>query len=128
MWKITTAFLRGEVAAGNQERKKTIPPWKQQDAGHRQNSKKGGFKNQQRKAVAFDQRLKQKQWEDPNKGWQKKGDSRQDKDKQTSNPDGNVGTEDMPIKGITQNSLRRTIDLVPTLRGRRLKRKGGPGY
>ncbi|GJW35952.1 reverse transcriptase domain-containing protein [Tanacetum coccineum] len=48
IWKITTAFLRGEVAAGNQERKKTFPPWKQQDAGHRQNFKKGGFKNQQR--------------------------------------------------------------------------------
>ncbi|GJV72443.1 reverse transcriptase domain-containing protein [Tanacetum coccineum] len=40
MWKITTAFLRGEVAAGNQERKKTFPPWKQQDVGHRQNFKK----------------------------------------------------------------------------------------
>ncbi|GJZ88791.1 reverse transcriptase domain-containing protein [Tanacetum coccineum] len=26
MWKITTAFLRGEVAAGNQERKKIFPP------------------------------------------------------------------------------------------------------
>ncbi|GJR22018.1 hypothetical protein Tco_0970545 [Tanacetum coccineum] len=48
MWKITTTFLRGEVAAGNQERKKTFPPWRQQDAGHRQNFKKGGFKNQQR--------------------------------------------------------------------------------
>ncbi|GKC40332.1 reverse transcriptase domain-containing protein [Tanacetum coccineum] len=40
MWKITTAFLRGEVAAGNQERKKTFPSWKQQDAGHKQNFKK----------------------------------------------------------------------------------------
>ncbi|GJU64005.1 reverse transcriptase domain-containing protein [Tanacetum coccineum] len=29
MWKITTAFLRGEVAAGNQERKKTFLPRKQ---------------------------------------------------------------------------------------------------
>ncbi|GJX03679.1 hypothetical protein Tco_0189595 [Tanacetum coccineum] len=48
MWKITTTFLRGEVVAGNQERKKTFPPWKQQDAGHGQNFKKGGFKNQQR--------------------------------------------------------------------------------
>ncbi|GJT57642.1 reverse transcriptase domain-containing protein [Tanacetum coccineum] len=48
MWKITTAFLRVEVAADNQERKKTFPPWKQQDAGHRENFKKGGFKNQQR--------------------------------------------------------------------------------
>ncbi|GKB41649.1 hypothetical protein Tco_0886591 [Tanacetum coccineum] len=26
MWKITTALLRGEVATGNQERKKTFPP------------------------------------------------------------------------------------------------------
>ncbi|GJV58798.1 reverse transcriptase domain-containing protein [Tanacetum coccineum] len=40
MWKITTAFLRGEVAAGNQERKKTFPSWKQQDGRHRQNFKK----------------------------------------------------------------------------------------
>ncbi|GJT27504.1 hypothetical protein Tco_0907779 [Tanacetum coccineum] len=40
IWKITTTFLRGEVAAGNQERKKTFSPWKQQDAGHRQNFKK----------------------------------------------------------------------------------------
>ncbi|GJT89768.1 reverse transcriptase domain-containing protein [Tanacetum coccineum] len=48
MWKITTSFLRGEVAAGNLERKKTFSPWKQQDVGHRQNFKKGGFKNQQR--------------------------------------------------------------------------------
>ncbi|GJV28068.1 reverse transcriptase domain-containing protein [Tanacetum coccineum] len=28
IWKITTAFLRGEVAAGNQERKKIFSPWK----------------------------------------------------------------------------------------------------
>ncbi|GJR64119.1 reverse transcriptase domain-containing protein [Tanacetum coccineum] len=37
IWKITTAFLRGEVAADNQVRKKTFQPWKQQDVGHRQN-------------------------------------------------------------------------------------------
>ncbi|GKA45048.1 reverse transcriptase domain-containing protein [Tanacetum coccineum] len=41
MWKITTAFLRREVAAGNQEWKKIFPSWKQQDAGHMQNFKKG---------------------------------------------------------------------------------------
>ncbi|GKD61492.1 hypothetical protein Tco_1299001 [Tanacetum coccineum] len=29
MMRITTSFLRGEVAAGNQERKKSLPPWKQ---------------------------------------------------------------------------------------------------
>ncbi|GKB93187.1 reverse transcriptase domain-containing protein [Tanacetum coccineum] len=48
MMRITTSFLRGEVAAGNQERKKSLPPWKQQEAGHKQNFKKGGFKSQQR--------------------------------------------------------------------------------
>ncbi|GJZ77987.1 reverse transcriptase domain-containing protein [Tanacetum coccineum] len=48
MMKITTSFLRGEVAAGNQERKKSLPPWKQHEAGHKQNFKKGGFKNQHR--------------------------------------------------------------------------------
>nr|GEW37293.1 reverse transcriptase domain-containing protein [Tanacetum cinerariifolium] len=46
--RITTSFLRGEVAAGNQERKKSLPLWKQQEDGHRQNFKKGVFKNQQR--------------------------------------------------------------------------------
>ncbi|GJW95087.1 hypothetical protein Tco_0174759 [Tanacetum coccineum] len=48
MMRITTSFLRGEVAAGNQERKKSLPSWKQQEAGHKQNFKKRGFKNQQR--------------------------------------------------------------------------------
>ncbi|GJV67273.1 reverse transcriptase domain-containing protein [Tanacetum coccineum] len=48
LMRITTSFLRGEVAAGNQERKKSLPPWKHQEAGHKQNFKKGGFKNQQR--------------------------------------------------------------------------------
>ncbi|GKC27166.1 reverse transcriptase domain-containing protein [Tanacetum coccineum] len=42
MMRITTSFLRGDVAAGNQERKKSLPPWKQQEAGHKQNFKKGG--------------------------------------------------------------------------------------
>ncbi|GKC49329.1 putative ribonuclease H-like domain-containing protein, partial [Tanacetum coccineum] len=37
---------KGEVAAGNQERKKSLPPWKQHEARHKQNFKKGGFKNQ----------------------------------------------------------------------------------
>ncbi|GJT55173.1 reverse transcriptase domain-containing protein [Tanacetum coccineum] len=46
MIKITTSFLRGEVAACNQERKKSLPPWKQQESRHKQNFKKGGFKNQ----------------------------------------------------------------------------------
>ncbi|GJS48652.1 reverse transcriptase domain-containing protein [Tanacetum coccineum] len=35
MMKVSTSFLRGEVAAGNQERKKSLPPWKQQEAGHK---------------------------------------------------------------------------------------------
>ncbi|GKE55415.1 reverse transcriptase domain-containing protein [Tanacetum coccineum] len=48
MMRITTSFLRGKVAVGNQEWKKSLPPWKQQEAGHKQNFKKEGFKNQQR--------------------------------------------------------------------------------
>ncbi|GJV36274.1 reverse transcriptase domain-containing protein [Tanacetum coccineum] len=48
MMRVTTAFLRGEVAASNRERKKSFPSWKQQEAGQKQNFKKGGFRNQQR--------------------------------------------------------------------------------
>nr|GFA28073.1 reverse transcriptase domain-containing protein [Tanacetum cinerariifolium] len=48
MMRVTTSFLGGELAAGNQEQKKSRSPWKQQEAGHKQNFKKGGFKNQQR--------------------------------------------------------------------------------
>ncbi|GJZ60377.1 hypothetical protein Tco_0616193 [Tanacetum coccineum] len=35
MMKVTTAFLRGEVAASNHVRKKTLPVWKQQEAGRK---------------------------------------------------------------------------------------------
>ncbi|GJR72174.1 reverse transcriptase domain-containing protein [Tanacetum coccineum] len=45
MMSFTTSFLMGE---GNQERKKSLPSWKQQEAEHKQNFKKRGFKNQQR--------------------------------------------------------------------------------
>ncbi|GKA54939.1 hypothetical protein Tco_0753888 [Tanacetum coccineum] len=45
MIRVTTAFLRGEVAASNHERKKSIPSWKQQEAGQKQNFKKEGFRN-----------------------------------------------------------------------------------
>ncbi|GKA83267.1 reverse transcriptase domain-containing protein [Tanacetum coccineum] len=48
MMRVTTSFLRGEVAASNHERKKSFPPWKQQEGTQRQNFKKGGFRNQQR--------------------------------------------------------------------------------
>ncbi|GJX39305.1 hypothetical protein Tco_0252608 [Tanacetum coccineum] len=46
--RVITAFLRGEVAASNHERKKSFPSWKQQEANQKQNFKKGGFRNQQR--------------------------------------------------------------------------------
>ncbi|GJU44940.1 reverse transcriptase domain-containing protein [Tanacetum coccineum] len=46
MMRVTTAFLRGEVAVSNRERKKSFPLWKQQEAGQKQNFKKGGFRNQ----------------------------------------------------------------------------------
>ncbi|GKA84144.1 reverse transcriptase domain-containing protein [Tanacetum coccineum] len=48
MMRVTTAFLRGEVAASNRERKKSFPSWKQQEANQKQNFKKGGFRNQER--------------------------------------------------------------------------------
>ncbi|GKF19169.1 reverse transcriptase domain-containing protein [Tanacetum coccineum] len=48
MMRVTTAFLRGEVAASNRKRKKSFPSWKQQEAGQKQNFKKGSFRNQQR--------------------------------------------------------------------------------
>nr|GEW31799.1 protein rolling stone-like isoform X2 [Tanacetum cinerariifolium] len=38
----------GEVAASNHERKKSFPPWKQQEGNHKQNFKKGGFQNHPR--------------------------------------------------------------------------------
>ncbi|GJV85265.1 reverse transcriptase domain-containing protein [Tanacetum coccineum] len=43
MIRVTTSFLRGEVATSNHERKKSFPPWKQQEGTQRQNFKKGGF-------------------------------------------------------------------------------------
>ncbi|GKB27863.1 hypothetical protein Tco_0867264 [Tanacetum coccineum] len=48
MMRVTIAFLRGEVAASNRERKKSFPSWKQQEAGQKRNFKKRGFRNQQR--------------------------------------------------------------------------------
>nr|GEU63416.1 hypothetical protein [Tanacetum cinerariifolium] len=48
MMRVTTTFLRGEVTASNRERKKLFPSCKQQEAGQKQNCKKGSFRNQQR--------------------------------------------------------------------------------
>ncbi|GJX13068.1 reverse transcriptase domain-containing protein [Tanacetum coccineum] len=45
MIRVTTALLRGEVAASNRERKKSFSSWKRQEAGQKQNFKKGGFRN-----------------------------------------------------------------------------------
>nr|GEX79278.1 reverse transcriptase domain-containing protein [Tanacetum cinerariifolium] len=48
MMRVTTSFLREEVAASSHERKKSFPLWKQQEGNWKQNFKKGGFQNQQR--------------------------------------------------------------------------------
>ncbi|GKF52528.1 hypothetical protein Tco_0159438 [Tanacetum coccineum] len=48
MMRVTTTFLRGEVAASNREWKKPFSSWKQQEANQKQNFKKGGYRNQQR--------------------------------------------------------------------------------
>nr|GEW64077.1 reverse transcriptase domain-containing protein [Tanacetum cinerariifolium] len=44
MMRVTTSFLRGEVAALNHERKKSFPPWKQHEGNQKQNFKKEVFK------------------------------------------------------------------------------------
>ncbi|GJU06640.1 hypothetical protein Tco_1123070 [Tanacetum coccineum] len=49
MMRVTTAFLRGEVAASNQARKKTLPAWRQHEAGRKQIfNRRGDFRNQRR--------------------------------------------------------------------------------
>ncbi|GKA64546.1 hypothetical protein Tco_0764253 [Tanacetum coccineum] len=48
MMRVATSFLRGEVAASNHERKKSFPPWKQQEGNQKKIFKKGSFQNQQR--------------------------------------------------------------------------------
>nr|GEY53915.1 reverse transcriptase domain-containing protein [Tanacetum cinerariifolium] len=48
MMRVTTSFLRGEVAASNHERENAFPPWKQHEGNQKQNFKKGGFWSQQR--------------------------------------------------------------------------------
>ncbi|GJV44413.1 hypothetical protein Tco_1428949 [Tanacetum coccineum] len=49
MLRVTTSFLIGKVASSNQARKKTLPAWKQQETGRKQNfDRRGDFRNQQR--------------------------------------------------------------------------------
>nr|GEX15248.1 reverse transcriptase domain-containing protein [Tanacetum cinerariifolium] len=49
MMRVTTTFLKGEVAASNHLRKKTQPVWKQQEARRKLNfEKKGDFGSQKR--------------------------------------------------------------------------------
>ncbi|GJX33475.1 hypothetical protein Tco_0243330 [Tanacetum coccineum] len=55
MMRVTTSFHKGEVAASIHERKKSFPPWKQQEGNQKQNFKKGGFQNQQRPKKKQDQ-------------------------------------------------------------------------
>nr|GEW05335.1 reverse transcriptase domain-containing protein [Tanacetum cinerariifolium] len=55
MMRVTTSFLRGEVAASNHERKKSFPPWKQQKSNQKQNFRKRNFWNQQRPKRKQDQ-------------------------------------------------------------------------
>ncbi|GJV71323.1 reverse transcriptase domain-containing protein [Tanacetum coccineum] len=114
MWKITTAFLRGEVAAGNQERKKTFPLWKQQDARntnkisrnkalrinkghttdecmHLKRKIKEMFKAGKLSHLIKD--LEAKQWKDQAKSGKKGRDTPQ-RGQATSNPEWYIGEED----------------------------------
>ncbi|PWA81898.1 reverse transcriptase domain-containing protein [Artemisia annua] len=47
MMKATMSFLKGEVAAGNQERRKPSSSWGQSDGGQKHNFQRGGFKSPQ---------------------------------------------------------------------------------
>ncbi|GJY12907.1 hypothetical protein Tco_0382216 [Tanacetum coccineum] len=47
MYRVTTSFLKGEVAAFSHSRKKPPAPWRQPEEGNKPNFKKG-FKNKQR--------------------------------------------------------------------------------
>ncbi|GKA43506.1 reverse transcriptase domain-containing protein [Tanacetum coccineum] len=47
MYRVTTSFLQGEVAAFSHSRKKAPAPWRQPEEGNKPNFKKG-FKNKQR--------------------------------------------------------------------------------
>ncbi|GJZ98362.1 reverse transcriptase domain-containing protein [Tanacetum coccineum] len=47
MYRVTTSFLQGEVAAFSHSQKKAPAPWKQPEGGNKPNFKKG-FKNKQR--------------------------------------------------------------------------------
>ncbi|GJU79929.1 reverse transcriptase domain-containing protein [Tanacetum coccineum] len=47
MYRVTTSFLQGEVAAFSYSRKKAPAPWRQPEEGNKPNFKKG-FKNKQR--------------------------------------------------------------------------------
>ncbi|GJZ91540.1 hypothetical protein Tco_0663467 [Tanacetum coccineum] len=47
MMSVTTAFLRGEVAAANQSKKKVLPAWKHNETSHKPNfDKRPDFKSQ----------------------------------------------------------------------------------
>ncbi|GJV87637.1 hypothetical protein Tco_1531575 [Tanacetum coccineum] len=48
MMRVTTTFLRVEVAASIRERKKSFPSWKQQEVRQKQNFNKGAFRTQQK--------------------------------------------------------------------------------
>ncbi|GKB85286.1 reverse transcriptase domain-containing protein [Tanacetum coccineum] len=55
MIRVTTSFLLGEVVASNHERRKSFPPWKQQEGNQKQNLTKGSFRNKQRPERKHDQ-------------------------------------------------------------------------
>nr|GEX44532.1 reverse transcriptase domain-containing protein [Tanacetum cinerariifolium] len=138
----TKEFLRrGEVAASSREQKKSLSSWKQQEAGQKQNFKKGGFRNQQRserkqdmftlliitpkEILALDKgkfkppppmtpRTEAKQWERPGKGSRKKGNLK--KGQATSNTDGTTMAKGSQTKDYP-NFLSEVSDLFPTLRG-----------
>ncbi|GJV90649.1 reverse transcriptase domain-containing protein [Tanacetum coccineum] len=66
MYRVTTSFLQGEVAAFSHSRKKAPTPWRQPEGGNKPNFKKG-FKNKQRKFKAPPPMVTPAEKKDPNK-------------------------------------------------------------
>ncbi|GJZ09518.1 putative reverse transcriptase domain-containing protein [Tanacetum coccineum] len=128
MYRVTTSFLQGEVAAFSHSRKKAPTPWRQPEGGKSQTSKrvlktsKGRIgsqiaekadrgDDQVRQIVAIHQRIKT---ERQTKGTKEGGNGR--KGQAPSNPDGSIIGEEflfsriMPPRRLKKKSIKRLVE------------------
>nr|GEZ54916.1 reverse transcriptase domain-containing protein [Tanacetum cinerariifolium]GEZ54935.1 reverse transcriptase domain-containing protein [Tanacetum cinerariifolium] len=105
MMRVTTSFLRGEVAASNHERKKWFPPWKQQEETNRRNA-------QGRKVVALNKSAQTKQWKGTTQGGKERRNLREGQS--ISHPNG-LTLGKMARQKITQSFFPNAKILFPPL-------------